>query len=137
MERAEFLNKMGLGAMFALTATCLGSCSKDANTPSGPVDFTLNLNDAANAALASTGGFVIQNGVVIAKTGGSTYAAATVICSHEGERQITYRANNSQWYCTAHGASFDINGNGLNSNGSRGLTIYKTSLSGTSLRVYS
>lgn len=137
MERAEFLNKMGLGAMFALTATCLGSCSKNANTPSGPVDFTLNLNDASNAALSSTGGYVIQNAVVIAKTGTNTYAAATVICSHEGEKQITYRSNNNQWYCTAHGASFDINGAGLNSNGSRGLTIYKTSLSGTSLRVYS
>lgn len=45
--------------------------------------------------------------------------------------------NNHQWYCTAHGASFDINGTGLNSNGSKGLTIYKTSLSGTSLRIFS
>ena len=137
MERAEFLNKMGLGAMFALTATCLGSCSKNANTPSGPVDFTLNLNDASSAALSSIGGYVIQNAVVIAKTGTNTYAAATVICSHEGEKQITYRSNNNQWYCSAHGASFDINGTGLNSNGSKGLTIYKTSLSGTSLRIFS
>ena len=137
MERAEFLNKMGLGAVFALTATCLGSCSKDATTPSGPVDFTLNLNDAANAALATTGGYVIQNGVVIAKTGTGTYAAATVICSHEGQRQITYKSTGSQWYCSAHGALFDINGNGLNGNGSKGLTIYKTSLTGTNLRIYS
>jgi cytochrome b6-f complex iron-sulfur subunit len=137
MERAEFLNKMGLGAMFALTATCLGSCSKNATTPSGPVDFSINLNDAANLALGTTGGYVIQNGVVIANTGNASYAAATVICSHEGERQIVYRSSGSQWYCSAHGATFDINGKGLNSNGSKGLTIYKTSVTGTSLRIYS
>ncbi|MEQ1623155.1 MAG: Rieske 2Fe-2S domain-containing protein, partial [Sediminibacterium sp.] len=85
----------------------------------------------------STGGFVIQNAVVIAKTGTGTYAAATVICSHEGQKQITYRSAGSQWYCSSHGATFDINGAGLNGNASKGLTIYKTSLNGTSLRIYS
>lgn len=137
MERAEFLSKIGMGAMFALTATCLGSCSKQATTPSGPVDFSINLNEVANVGLASTGGYVIQNGVVIAKIGASTYAAATVICSHEGEKQIMYKSASSQWYCTVHGASFDINGNGLNGNGSKGLTIYKTQVTGNTLRIYS
>jgi len=73
---------------------------------------------------------------VIAKTA-TGYAAATVICSHEGQQQITYRNTLNQWYCTAHGASFDINGIGQNGNGSKGLTIYKTSLSANNLRVYS
>jgi Rieske Fe-S protein len=136
MNRKEFLNKIGLGAAFALTATCLHSCEKENTTPSGPVDFTINLNDAANASLANTGGYVIQNAVVIAKTA-SGYAAATVICSHEGQQQITYRGNQNQWYCTAHGATFDINGVGQNANGSKGLTIYKTQLSANSLRIYS
>lgn len=137
MDRKDFLNKIGLGAAFALTATCLGSCSKESTTPSGPVDFTLNLNDPANAALANNGGYVIQNAVVVAKTSTGSYVAATVICSHEGQQQITFRGANNQWYCTAHGATYDVNGAGLNSNGSRGLTIYKTQLTGTSLRVYS
>lgn len=136
MNRKEFLNKIGFGAAFALTATCLHSCEKENTTPSGPVDFTINLNDAANAALANTGGYVIQNAVVIAKTA-SGYAAATVICSHEGQQQITYKGNQNQWYCTAHGATFDINGAGQNSNGSKGLTIYKTQLTASSLRIYS
>lgn len=137
MERSEFLNKIGFGAMFALTATCLGSCNKESTTPSGPVDFTINLSDPANAALNTNGGFIIQNAVVIAKIGTSSFAAATVICSHEGQRQITFKSAASQWYCSAHGATFDINGNGLNGNASKGLTIYKTSVSGNSLRVYS
>lgn len=136
MNRKDFLSKIGFGAAFALTATCLHSCEKENTTPSGPVDFTINLNDAVNAALANTGGYVIQNAVVIAKTA-SGYAAATVICSHEGQQQITYRGTQNQWYCTAHGAIYDINGVGQNANGSKGLTIYKTTLSGNSLRIYS
>jgi Rieske Fe-S protein len=136
MDRKDFLNKIGFGAAFALTATCLGSCKKEATKPSGPVDFTINLNDAANAALATTGGYVITNAVVIAKTANG-YAAATVICSHEGKQQITYRSGSNQWYCTAHGATFNINGTGVNGNASNGLTIYNTALTGTTLRIYS
>ncbi len=136
MDRKDFLSKIGIGAAFALTASCLGSCKKEATTPSGPADFTINLNDAANAALSTTGGYVISNAVVIAKTA-TGYAAATVICSHEGQQQITYRGANNQWYCTAHGAIFDIAGKGLNANGSKGLTIYNTSLTGSTLRIYS
>lgn len=136
MNRKEFFNKIGFGAAFALTVTCLHSCEKENTTPTGPVDFTLNLSDLANVALANIGGYVIQNAVVIAKTA-TGYAAATVICSHEGQQQITYRGTPNQWYCTAHGATFDINGVGQNANGSKGLTIYKTSLSANNLRVYS
>lgn len=137
MNRKEFLNKIGFGAAFALTATCLHSCEKENTTPTGPVDFTINLNDAANAALANNGGYIIQNAVVVARTNTGTYAAATVICSHEGQQQISYKGAVNQWYCSAHGATFDINGVGQNANGSRGLTIYKTQLTGTSLRIYS
>jgi len=136
MNRKDFLSKIGFGAAFALTATCLGSCDKEATTPSGPVDFTINLNDVANRALANTGGYIINNAVVIAKTA-TGYAAATVICSHEGQQQIMYKGTSNQWYCTSHGATFDINGAGLNGNASKGLTIYKTALTGTTLRIYS
>lgn len=137
MDRKEFLNTLGFGAVFALTATCLGSCEKESTTPSGPVDFTVNLNDQVNAALAQNGGFIIQNGVVVAKTTTGNFVAATVICSHEGQRQIKFSGTNDQWVCSAHGAAFDVNGKGLNPNGSKGLTIYKTQLTGTTLRVYS
>ena len=137
MDRKEFLSTIGLGAAFALTASCLGSCKKTATTPNGPVDFTLDLSDAANAALKSNGGYVIKNTCVVAKTNAGVYVAATQICSHEGRTQVIYDNTSSQWYCTAHGARFSLTGAGVNSNGSGGLTIYKTELTGTMLRVYS
>lgn len=134
MERRKFLEQLGVGAAFALTASCLGSCKSD--TAVSPVDFTLDLNDSANANLKTNGGYIVKNGAVVARTTSGSYVAATVTCSHEGQQRITYNSQ-GQWYCTAHGALFDATGKGLNSNGSKGLTIFKTELTGTTLRVYS
>ncbi len=136
MERKEFLAQLGLGAIFVLTSTCLNACSKDATTTPTAVDFTIDLNSSAYSALATNGGYVVTNGVVVARSLTGTYIAATVTCSHEGRTQITYN-NSGKWYCTAHGALFSETGAGLNANGSNDLTVYKTQLSGTTLRIYS
>lgn len=132
MTRKEFLGKIGIGAAFVLTASCLGSCTKDAGKA---VDFILDLNDSANAALQNTGGYIVKNQVVVAKAEDGNYYAATQICSHEGEIKVIFRQN--QYYCTAHGAKFDLDGTGANSTGSKGITVYNTTLSGTQLRVFS
>ena len=134
MERRNFLEKLGIGAAFVLTTNCLQSCSK---TSSGPVDFTLNLDDAANTSLKTNGNYIVSNGTVVAKTTAGEYVAATVTCSHEGKTQVKYDKTNNQYLCTAHDAKFDLLGKGLNSNGNKGLTIYKTQLTGNTLRVYS
>ncbi len=137
MNRKEFLNTIGVGAAFALTASCFGSCKKTSTTPSGPIDFTLDLTLAANANLLINGGYIVINNCVVAKTTSGNYAAATVICSHEGRTQVTYDSANNNYYCTAHGARFSLTGSGLNSNGSGGLTIYNTQLTNSMLRIYS
>lgn len=134
MDRRIFLSQLGLGAAFVLTAACLGSCKSD-TTSVDPVDFTIDLTASEFTALKTNGGYVIKNSVVIARTTSGGYAAATVKCSHEGKQQIVYRS--SEWYCTAHGARFSEAGAGLNSEGSKGLTIFKTTLTGNSLRIYS
>lgn len=137
MDRKQFLNSLGIGAALVLTSGCFSSCKKETTTPTGSIDFTLDLTAAANAALLNNGGYIVTNGCVVAKTTAGAYVAATVICSHEGKQQVTYDSTNNNWYCTAHGARFGLTGNGLNGNGSAGLTIYKTQLTGTTLRVYS
>jgi Rieske Fe-S protein len=136
MTRKDFIGTLGLGAAFALTATCLNSCTKDSATPSS-VDFTIDLSTPTFAALATKGGYVVYNSVVIARTTTDALVAATVVCTHQGQLQVIYDKSSNGYYCNAHGARFDINGKGLNSNGSGGLTIYKTALTGNSLRVFS
>jgi nitrite reductase/ring-hydroxylating ferredoxin subunit len=138
MNRNDFLQKISLGAAFALTVGCLGACSQDENMasplPSGDVDFDVDLNDAANAALLTSGGYIIKNKVVIAKDTQGEYVAATQRCSHEGLYRVIYK--NNEWYCPEHGAKYNLQGTGLNSDGRKGLTVYKTELNGTILRIF-
>lgn len=139
MKRKEFLEKIGIGAAFALTATCLGGCAKDtAMEPTG-VDFTINLDDDDFTTLNDLGEYVVHQGVVIARSefGDQGYLAASVTCSHESLQEVTYDGNNGEWFCTAHGARYDLQGGGLNAFGEGGLTIYQTSLDGRTLRVFS
>ncbi len=134
MNRKEFLSKLGIGAAFVLTSTCLGSCTKD-NAALDNIDFTLDLDAPANTSLLQNGGYIVQSSVVVAKNNNGAYVAATQICSHDDLVEVTFK--NNEFYCTAHGARFDQQGNGLNSNGSKGIRTYQTELSGNILRVFS
>jgi nitrite reductase/ring-hydroxylating ferredoxin subunit len=140
INRNQFLSKLGLGTGAIMATYCLGSlisCDDDDDYIGGEVDFTLDLDDSAYDALNALGGYMRINKVVIAAVSEGTFVAVTQICSHQGAENITFRSLNNDLYCTQHGAIFDLDGKGLNSNGSKGILIYNTSLSGTLLRVYS
>ena len=136
MKRKEFIEKLGIGAAFALTATCLGGCYKD-NPPviAVDVDLTLDLSSSANANLQQDGGYIIKNRIVIARTQAGSYVAATQLCSHDDKYKVVFK--NNEWFCTDHDARFALDGSGLNSKGSNGLTIYQTALNGSELRIFS
>lgn len=138
INRNQFLRKLGVGGAALMAIYCLGtlsSCSKE-NTSAGPKDFTISLDDPTYASLKTVGNFVVTNDVVIVCTGKDTFVAVTQICSHEGEKEITYRKSSNDFYCNAHGANFGMDGKGKNSNGSNGLKVYSTALTGNSLRIY-
>ena len=84
-------------------------------------------------ALNNNGGYIIKNNTVIAKDLSGNYVAATNLCSHEQKRRVIFK--NGEYYCTEHGARFNLTGKGLNNDGSGGLTIFKTSLEGTILTI--
>ena len=133
IKRNEFLKKLGFSgaALFALYT--LDSCQNESNVAPLTGDITVDLADASNAQLKTNGGYVIKNGVVIARVNATTYIAATLTCSHEGKTQITFK--NNEWYCTAHGARFDQTGKGLNTEGKKGLKIYQTTVLNSTLTV--
>lgn len=135
MTRKDFLSTLGIGATFVLTSACFGSCSADnLEDISQNLDFTLDLDDPSNAALQDNDNFIIVDKIVVARTTTGAFVAATVKCSHQGLEQITLR--DDEWYCTAHGSRFDLDGDGLNNNARRGLTVYQTELNGNMLRVF-
>jgi nitrite reductase/ring-hydroxylating ferredoxin subunit len=143
VSRLEFLKKLGFGGAALMAAICVAgagtsSCKSDsASTSASTKDFTLDLNQSANADLKIVGKFMVVQDVVIACTAAGTYAAVTVICSHEGKKQVGYREPQKDFYCTAHGAVYDQQGKGKSGPSSGGLRVYNTSLTGNSLRIYS
>lgn len=146
MERKQFLRSLGAGAAFALTFPCLGGCSKD-DSSNGTIveeptsiDFTIDLTASEGANLASNGGFVLKELVVVVKNLEGQFIAASQICSHEGYDQVRFaNQQGGIFYCDVHGSRFDQDGSPLNQVGqsaAKPLKIYKTELNGDILRVY-
>lgn len=97
--------------------------------------LTIDLTTSAASALKTVGGYLVQSGIVVAQVSAGTYAAVTQTCSHEPKKAIIF--NKTEFYCTQHGARFDLTGKGKNSLGSKGITAYKTATDGKTLVVYS
>lgn len=114
----------------------LTSCyQEEIAPPDGPVDFNLDLEDSTNAALKHKGGYIIANGVVVARSNYGKLVAATQTCSHQRNKQVIF--HDDEFICLAHGARFDLKGTGLNLYGSQGLRIFKVDQMGTVVRIYS
>ena len=139
IKRHEFLKSLGLKGASLLAvycgATALSSCQNESVTPASNVDFSIDLNSAAYTKLNTAGNYVIANGIVIARISTTAFAAVTQVCSHENKANVIYSGGG--FYCTQHGATFSTTGAGTNANGSKGIKAYQTTLSGTTLRIYS
>lgn len=145
MNRGEFLRGLGLSSAALMAFYCMGtltacSNSNDDPTPSNPggntkVDFTLDLNAAASASLKTEGGFVTQNNVIVARVKGGNYVALSRICTHQGG-EVAYQLATDRFSCPLHGSAFSTAGAVLNGPATTALKAYKTTLSGTTLRVF-
>lgn len=139
MTRKEFLNRVGFGAAIAIVPGCIAglatSCSSDSAPVVAPsnVDFTV---DVSSGALASNGGFLVTNGIVVARTTSGSYIAVSAACTHEGTT-VNYKSSSNNFVCPNHGAKFSSNGTVTQGPASSNLKSYNTQLSGNTLRVYS
>ena len=113
MERRDFI-KMGCALCGATAvAAFVAGCSKlgTSSTPQGPsVNFTLNLSQSSNSSLNSVGGYVYSNGVIVVRTGTSSFVAVASSCTHQG-CTIGYDPSAKNFSCPCHGGVFDTNGN--------------------------
>jgi len=130
ITRKEFIAQVGIGSAVLFIAACAGSCKKSANTTS--VDFILNVS---SGALATNGGSLIQNGVIVARTNTGTYIAVSATCTHQGGT-LGFSSSDT-FVCPLHGATFNTSGGVISGPTSTALQKYNTTLTGTSLRVYS
>jgi len=139
MNRKEFLQKVGFGAAIALVPVCVGgiatSCSSENPTITAPtnVNFTI---DVSSGALSTNGGFLVINGIIIAKTMSGSFIAVSAACTHQGTN-INYNSTNNNFICPNHGAHFNSSGVVTQGPASVNLTNYNTQLTGNMLKVYS
>ncbi len=122
--------------LFALLTSCQERTEVNPGViTNGPVDFTLDLTLSDNASLRSPGGYVVSNGVVVARTKHGRYVAASRTCTHQNNPAVEYQ--DDRFVCPVHGAQFDTSGRGLNDLGKKGIRVYKTDVDRNTLRVYS
>lgn len=92
--------------------------------------------NVSSGPLSQNGGSLIQSGVIIARTNSGTFIAVAATCTHQGGT-LGYQANTNEFVCPVHGAIFNASGSVVQGPANTALQKYNTSLSGTSLRVYS
>ena len=141
MDRKEFLATLGIGAAALACAQCFAGCQSINGAPGVPaaptnVNFTLDLTDPANSVLTTTGGYLYKDGVIVAHLASGSYVALSQVCTHQGGT-VQYIASVNLFHCPVHGSNFSTNGSVLNGPAGSPLVMYHTSLTGTSLRVYS
>ena len=137
MDRKEFLSAIGFSAAGIALASCVASCKKESaegTPPASGVDFTLDLTQAGNAALATAGGFIYKDGVIVAKTTAGTYIAVAQACTHTGT-SVEFQGGPNRFFCPNHGAIFATSGAVTSGPAPSPLKQYTTTLTGNSLRV--
>lgn len=139
MDRRDFLKaSCGLCSMTAVLAF-MESCKKDDedNSPQGPdANFTLDLNNSANAALGTAGGSVHSNGVLVMRTGSNSFAAVAEKCTHQG-CTVGYSGGNNRVECPCHGSKFNTDGGVINGPAAKPLRKYTVTQNGNILSVKS
>jgi len=141
MTRKDFFSKVGFGAALVLVPACIGglasSCSEDDGSPTPAptnVDFTL---DISTGTLASNGGYLVHNGIVVARTTMEGFLAVSASCTHQGTN-VNYNAAGNKFICPNHGAQFNSTGAVIQGPASSNLVQYNTQLlDATHLRVFS
>ncbi len=124
---------MGLGAGAIAATYCLGHTAGCNKPPAGTI-IELDKRDSENKPLGWNGGYIIKDGIVIARNNSGDIVAASRECSHEHKVAVIF--DSDQWYCPLHGARYDQNGGGLNSKGSGGVVTYKTKEKGHKVFIY-
>ena len=94
----------------------------------------IDISATSTSKLKTVGGYVVQNNIVVAQVSAGAYAAVVNLCGHEPKRQIIF--SGGEFYCTAHGATFNLNGIPVNQVSRSSITAYQVATDGKTVVVY-
>ena len=163
MKRGEFIKNLGMSSAALMSFYCMGgltACSSESPQPTAPgtggggggavgtdftgnasiggtkVDFTVDLNKAANKDLLAEGGFAYAGSIIMAKVKGGAFVALARACTHQGT-DVAYRLGQDDFRCPNHGSEFSTAGSVQVGPAASALRVFKTELNATTnvLRV--
>ncbi len=138
MTRTQFLSQVSRGAVSAFLPICLGTlsgCQKANISPIAPSDVNFTI-DVSSGGLSVNGGFLIKNGIVIARSNSGNFIAVSATCAHEGTK-VEYDSQNNSFSCPSCGAAFNNKGQVTLGPSVKSLTGYRTILRGNLLTILS
>lgn len=124
MKRRDAIQKLliGTGTMIVIPSGILTSCTESLG-PKLPSDLTIDMNQAANSALKSKGGYIFDSGVIVINTDGNNWVALSSTCTHQA-CTITYNPSQMNLPCPCHGSVFNLSGGVLRGPAFRPLRTY-------------
>jgi nitrite reductase/ring-hydroxylating ferredoxin subunit len=94
----------------------------------------IDISTTSTSKLKTVGGYVVQNNIVVAQVSAGAFVAVTNLCTHEPKRQIIY--SGGEFYCTAHGATFNLKGTPVNQVSRSSISVYQVATDGKTVVVY-
>ena len=133
IDRKDFLKQVGTGFGAIILMNCIQACSSseipDPTPPvvTGKLDFTVDINMAANAALKTKGGFIVNKdkNVIIARTNDDAFIAVSSKCTHQ-QVELAFKGAANNFECPLHGSQFDTTGKVTKGPAGSALTKYNT-----------
>ena len=114
--RRRFLRQSVCAAGLVLALPSLPSLSHAAEKVEEKIEETANdlvLKTGEHEALNKVGGSEVvateAGKIIVARTGESSFAACSAICTHKGA-VLEYDHGSKQFVCPLHGSQFDLNG---------------------------
>ena len=133
MERKDFIKAAcGLCALAMVPAYLAGCKKTDTSAPTA--NFTVDLSLATYAALNTTGGSQVVNGILIIHSAASGFVAVQADCTHQG-CAVNYNASGNDILCPCHSGVFDINGAVVSGPPPSALHKYTVTQNGTVLSI--
>lgn len=136
---------VGSATLFFVPAL-LSSCEKEQPEPDGDNgdgdngdnngggnSLIIDLTDSDYTALASAGGSIVVNDIIIVNTGDG-FIALSSVCTHQG-CQVTYNPDNNNLPCPCHGSLFSTSGSVLNGPASSPLQKYNVTQEGDVITI--
>ncbi|MEZ0538655.1 ubiquinol-cytochrome c reductase iron-sulfur subunit [Fibrella arboris] len=111
LSRADFMRLVGTSIGLIAFTTCVSACGKENSdpAPAASVDFTVNWGKSPYSNLQAKGGYVVEQGVIIAQTLSGDFVAVSSVCTHD-KNTLVFQGATNRFYCPAHQSAFSTSG---------------------------